>query len=152
MKRVYRTVLTMGTFDLLHEAHVALLAECRKLAGPDGRVVVGLNRDAFVARYKQQPTMSFEERAAVLRAVRDVDEVVENDGRDQAAVIALVDPDWLVVGMDWAGRDYYGQIGVTAQWLAERDVSLHYVAHPHSSGISSSKIRQRLQPDARWVW
>jgi cytidyltransferase-like protein len=46
------TVLTIGTFDLLHVGHLELLAGCRELAGGSGSVVVAVNRDAFVERYK----------------------------------------------------------------------------------------------------
>lgn len=138
-------VLTMGTFDLPHPGHVALLRECRKLAGVDGRVVVGLNLDSFVARFKERaPVMSYAERAEVLSACRYVDEIVENDGRDQPAMIEKVGPDWLAIGVDWARRDYYGQLEISPQWLAERNISLVYLAHLRSDAISTTKLRGRM--------
>jgi glycerol-3-phosphate cytidylyltransferase len=138
-------VLTLGTFDLPHPGHVALFRECRKLAGPDGRVVVAVNRDGFVARFKHQaPLMMWSERCEVIRAIRYVDEVLENTGNNQPDLIDSVRPDWLAIGVDWATRDYYGQLGITPEWLAERRISLVYLAHEHSTAVSTTKLRDRL--------
>lgn len=138
-------VLTMGTFDLPHPGHVALFRECRKLAGSDGKVVVAVNRDGFVAKFKHKtPVMTYNERAEVIRAIRYVDEVIDNTGNDQAFLIESVRPDFLVIGVDWASRDYYGQLGITPAWLAERSISLIYVAHESSSAVSTTRLRDRL--------
>lgn len=138
------TVLTMGTFDLFHAGHVALLRECRKLAGPSGRVVAAVNADAFVGTFKLPPTLPYALRADVVAACRYVDEVVENVGDAQPDLIAGRRPDWLVVGVDWAGRDYHAQLGITPDWLAERGISLVYVGHEMSTVISTTRIRREL--------
>lgn len=137
-------VLTLGTFDLPHPGHVSLLRECRKLAG-DGRVVVAVNRDGFVARFKAHPpVMSWEERVAVISACRYVDEVLENTGHNQPDLVESVRPDWLAIGVDWAARDYYGQLGISPDWLADRNISLVYLAHERSTSISTTKLRDRM--------
>lgn len=138
------TVLTLGTFDLPHSGHVALLRQCRKLAGVGGKVVVAINRDAFVVKFKDRaPVMTFEERAAVIAAFRYVDEVVENTGTSQAGLIESVGPHWLAVGADWAKRDYMAQLDITPDWLAERDIGLAYLEHEASSTISTTLLRER---------
>lgn len=138
-------VYTGGTFDLLHSGHVALLAACRQLAGPGGRVVVALNRDAFVASYKDRmPVMAYDERATVLAAMRHVDEVVPNaGGTDSRPTIEAVRPDVIAIGADWAERDYHGQLGLTPAWLAERGITLVYVHHQHLD-LHSADIRERV--------
>lgn len=142
-----RTVLTVGTFDLFHAAHAELLAQCRKLVGDNGRVVVGLNTDAFVRAYKHKaPVCSFDERAAVLRSCRHVDEVVQNThGADSKPLIEQVRPDFLAIGVDWAGRDYYAQMAFTQAWLDERQITLLYVPHAWSDSITATDIRQRIR-------
>lgn len=142
------TVMTLGTFDLPHPGHIALFRECRKLAGPDGKVVVAVNRDGFVAKFKHKtPVMTYAERAEVIRSIRYVDEVVDNTGSDQAFLIESHRPDWLAIGVDWAARDYYGQLGITPAWLCERNISLVYLAHEASASVSTSKLRGRLEVD-----
>ena len=133
-----------GTFDMFHAGHAFLLAQCRKLAGPDGKVVIALNPDAFVASYKGKPPVcSYAERAAVLNAVRYVDEVVRNQyGADSKPTIEMVRPDIIAIGVDWAAKDYYRQMGFSPEWLDERDISLVYIPHP--TPLSSTEVKARL--------
>lgn len=138
-------VMTLGTFDLPHPGHIALFRECRKLAGEDGKVIVAVNRDQFVKQFKgRAPVMSFDERFEVIAAIRYVDDVVDNNGTDQAALIELMKPDWLAIGVDWANRDYYGQLGISPEWLAQRHISLAYLAHECSATVSTTRLRSRL--------
>lgn len=142
-------VYTGGTFDLFHAAHVELLRQCAKLAGPDGAVTVGLNTDEFITAYKgHPPTCSYDEREAVLRACRHVDDVVANSGGpDSRPVIETARPELLVIGTDWAYRDYYAQLGLDQRWLDERGITLLYVAHARSTQVSSTEIRRRIRTD-----
>jgi len=140
-----RIVYTGGSFDVFHAGHADFLYQCKKIAGPDGKVVVALNSDEFVARFKSQPTCTYEERRRVLEACRYVDEVVENVGNEDSTktIESLVcRPNFLVIGDDWANRDYYKQMNFTPEWLAERDISLLYV--PRHRHLSSTDIKQRI--------
>jgi glycerol-3-phosphate cytidylyltransferase len=137
-------IYTGGTFDLFHAGHAYLLSQCRKLAGPDGRVVVALNTDQFVAAYKgRSPVGIYAEREAVLLACRHVDEVVRNAfGQDSKPTIEAVRPDVIAIGIDWAGRDYYAQMQFSQQWLDDRSISLVYLPHPRP--LSTSEIKNRI--------
>jgi len=137
-------VYTGGTFDLFHSAHVRFLAACRRLAGPDGEVVVSLNTDAFIEAYKgKPPVMTFAERKAILLGCRYVDQVVANiGGADSKPAIELVMPDLIVIGDDWAKKDYYAQMGFTQEWLDERGIGLAYV--PYTQSISTTNIKKRM--------
>jgi cytidyltransferase-like protein len=138
-------VLTLGTFDLFHTGHVNLLRACRSVAGEHGTVTVGLNTDGFVARYKgRPPVIAYQDRAAVVAACRHVDRVVPNDQASGSAdqVILAVAPDVIVVGSDWHGRDYLGQLGIDQAFLDECLTRVVFV--PYTDGISSTAIRGRL--------
>ncbi len=134
-------VYSGGTFDGLHVGHLELLAACRELAGPDGRVVVSLNRDEFIVRYKRRaPVQSYAVREELVRACRFVDLVVCNIGdEDSRTAIEVVQPDVIAIGSDWQDKDYYGQLGLTADWLAARGLWVEYV--PRTRGVSSSAMR-----------
>ena len=87
--------------------------------------------------------MSYQERAEVLLACRYVDDVVPNfDGADSKTAIDWVAPDVVIVGSDWAVRDYYAQMGFTQSWLDQRGISLCYI--PYTQGISSTDIKARI--------
>jgi glycerol-3-phosphate cytidylyltransferase len=139
-----KIVYTGGTFDLFHAGHVHFLKQCKRIAGDDGKVLVSLNRDEFIEAYKgKAPIVSFTERAEVLRACRYVDAVIPNDGdADSKIAIDQVQPDFVVIGDDWARRDYYAQMQFTQAWLDQHDIGLIYV--PYTQGISSTEIRKRI--------
>lgn len=138
-------VYTGGTFDLFHSGHVNLLKRCREVAGDSGKVVVSLNTDDFIWQFKnKRPICSEQERADVLLACRYVDEVVMNvGGQDSKIAIELVQPNYIVVGSDWAKKDYYSQMSFSQEWLDERGIGLVYV--PYTQSISSSAIRGRMK-------
>lgn len=134
------TVYTGGTFDLFHAGHVNFLRECSKY----GDVTVALNTDEFIEAYKgKPPVMSYEERAEVLFACRYVHDVIPNfDGADSKPAIEWVQPDLIIVGSDWAVRDYYKQMSFTQTWLDERRIGLMYL--PYTQGVSSTDIKARI--------
>jgi glycerol-3-phosphate cytidylyltransferase len=134
------TIYTGGTFDLFHSGHVQFLRRCSDL----GRVVVSLNTDEFVQAYKGRPPIcNYRERAEVLQACRYVTRVVPNvGGADSKPAIEHVTPDLIVVGSDWATRDYHKQMGFDQAWLDEHGIGLAYI--PYTKGISSTAIKARL--------
>lgn len=135
------TVYTGGTFDTFHWAHVEFLRRCADF----GRVVVSLNTDEFIELYKgKPPVMSYAEREGVLLGCKYVDEVVPNyGGHDSTVAIEIVKPNIVVIGSDWARRNYYGQMCFDQDWLDERGIALCYV--PYTQGISSTEIKTRLR-------
>ena len=134
-------IYTGGTFDLFHRGHVELLKRCAEL----GSVTVSLNTDSFIADYKgKPPVMTFDERRDVLLGCKYVDAVIPNfGGADSRPAIEFVNPDLIVIGSDWAKRDYYKQMQFTQEWLDERGIGLVYV--PYTEGVSSTDIKARLR-------
>ena len=137
-------VYTGGTFDLFHSGHVNLLKRCKEIAGPDGKVIASINKSEFIEKFKgKSPVCTDEERAAVVKACRYVDEVVFNlGGEDSKISIELANPNYIVVGSDWAKKDYHSQMQFTQEWLDERGIGLVYV--PYSKEISSTDIKKRI--------
>lgn len=77
-----KIVVCTGGFDPLHAGHVNYLKDARSLGD---KLVVGLNSDAWLVRKKGQAFMPFEHRAAVLSAIKYVDEVMAFDDGDGSA-------------------------------------------------------------------
>ncbi|TVR48494.1 MAG: D-glycero-beta-D-manno-heptose 1-phosphate adenylyltransferase [Puniceicoccaceae bacterium] len=101
-------VFTNGAFDLLHAGHLTYLTQARRLGDA---LVVGLNSDASIKRYKgdKRPIVPEPERALLLAGLAAVDLVVVFDEDEPRDLIAALEPDILVKGADWAhyvsGRD-----------------------------------------------
>jgi glycerol-3-phosphate cytidylyltransferase len=135
------TIYTGGTFDLFHAGHANFLRRCKEL----GEVTVALNTDDFIYDYKgRTPVMSYEEREAVLISCRFVDRVLPNfGGANSKPTIELVSPDMVIIGSDWARKDYYKQMQFDQDWLDERGIALCYI--PYTDNISSTDVKNRLK-------
>ena len=148
-----RLVITMGTFDLPHSGHVFLFEQCRQIAGEDGYVVVTVNPDDFVERFKgKPPVMTEQERLTVIGAMENVDEVRLNDhgefgGETIDDIIFsynnMEGDNFLVIGADWAPpKDYYGQLNIDQTWLGNRRICMIYI--PRFSYYSSTDLKARI--------
>ncbi len=101
-------VFTNGAFDLLHTGHLRYLTYAREQGDC---LIIGLNSDASVKRYKgeSRPIVPERERAEMLLGLKVVDYVVIFDEDEPKDLIGYILPDILVKGADWAhyvsGRD-----------------------------------------------
>lgn len=140
-----RVIYCGATFDVLHAGHINFLRQCRTIAGKEGRVVVSLNTDEFIKAYKgTAPLFNYEERKSLLEQSEYVDEVIPNvGGVDSKPAILQVKPTFIVVGSDWASKDYYTQMKFTQEWLDKQGIVLIYV--PYTSIISTSEIKRRMK-------
>jgi len=134
-------IYTGGTFDLFHSGHVNFLKRCAAM----GRVTVSLNTDEFIAEYKgRPPIMTYDQRRIVLEACRYVDQVVPNKGgADSKPAILEANPDMIVIGTDWARKDYYKQMKFDQDWLDQHGFALCYI--PYTDQISTTILKQRAR-------
>ena len=81
---------------------------------------------------------------AVLLSCKYVDEVIFNiGGADSKISIEQVNPDYIVIGSDWARKNYYDQMQFTQDWLDQKNIGLIYI--PYTYGISTTVIKGRLK-------
>ena len=126
-----KRVITYGTFDLLHYGHINLLRRAKALGD---YLIVALSTDEFNWREKQKKSyFSYDERKAMLEAIRYVDLVIpeENWGQKKADV-EKYHVDVFVIGDDWTG-----------QFDFLRD-QCEVVYLPRTPEISTTKIKTEL--------
>ena len=75
-----KTVITYGTFDILHIGHINLLRRARALGD---RLVVGLSTDEFNQGKHKSSLLNYKNRKAVLETIRYVDEVFPEEMWEQ---------------------------------------------------------------------
>jgi len=122
-----KRVLTYGTFDTLHFGHIKLLARARALGD---YLIVGLSTDEFNRMKKKRAFHSWEERKALLEALRYVDLVIpENSWEQKRDDIRLYRADVFVMGSDWTGK------------FDELSAECEVVYLERTEGVSSTKIR-----------
>ena len=92
-------MLVFGTFDRLHEGHLFLLHEAKKLGY---RLVVSVAQDSVVERFKKQkPAHPLEKRMEMLRESGLVDETVAGDTElGNWTAIREHRPDTIAIGYD----------------------------------------------------
>lgn len=97
-----RTVLTYGTFDVVHIGHINLLRRARELGD---RLVVGLSSDEFNSKKHKSSLLDYPNRKAVLEAIRYVDLVIPEVAWEQKIEdVKKYDVSTFVIGDDWEGK------------------------------------------------
>lgn len=130
-----KVVLTVGVYDLLHYGHFELFRRCKELAGEGGKLVVAVQDDAVVTKYKPQAKLVYDwdTRVKMIRALRYVDQVVPYGDVDES--IKHIDFATFVVGPDQCHAGFQRAM----QWC--RDNGREVVVLPRTEGISSSQLR-----------
>jgi rfaE bifunctional protein nucleotidyltransferase chain/domain len=107
-------VFSNGCFDVLHLGHVEYLAKARDLGDI---LIVGLNSDDSVHRIKgsHRPVNNETARATILAALSFVDAIILFGVDTPHELIKLIQPDILVKGKDYEGKEIVGSDVVKAR-------------------------------------
>ena len=123
-------VYTSGTFDMLHYNHLKMIEYARALGDI---LIVGVNTDELVESYKSMPIIPFEERIALMKAIKGPDVVIPQHSLDHTDKVGKLNFDIFVVGDDWTGKyDYLKELGVDVVYV------------PYGQGVSSSNLKQKI--------
>jgi glycerol-3-phosphate cytidylyltransferase len=95
-----KTVLTYGTFDLLHVGHIRILMRAKAMGD---RLIVGLSTDEFNQKKHKSSFMPYEQRKEILEAIKYVDMVIPetcweqkiNDVKDHKVDVFVMGDDWI---------------------------------------------------------
>ena len=102
-------------------------------------MIVGVSTDDVVKSYKNKtPIIPFEERCAIVEAIKYVDMVVPQTTMDKKVAYSQYKFDALFHGSDWKNSDMYNKI--TAE-MATLGVDVVFL--PHTEGISSTIISEK---------
>lgn len=97
-----KTVLTYGTFDLLHVGHLRLLQRLRALGD---RLIVGVSTDEFNLSKSKRCIIPYEQRADLIANLKQVDLVIpESSWEQKRADVLKYNVDIFAMGNDWKGK------------------------------------------------
>jgi D-beta-D-heptose 7-phosphate kinase / D-beta-D-heptose 1-phosphate adenosyltransferase len=101
-------VFTNGCFDILHVGHIKYLEEAKKFGDI---LILGLNSDSSVKKIKgpNRPINNQSDRAYILASLEVIDYLVIFDDDTPYKLIEFIQPDVLVKGGDYEGKDVVGQ-------------------------------------------
>ncbi len=125
---------TQGTFDMFHVGHLNLV---RNAKAHCDYLIVGVNADDLVRSYKNKtPVISAEDRAEILRSIKEVDECIIVDTLDKVETAKRIPFEAIFIGDDWKGNDRWER---TRADLGELGIDVVFL--PHTDGVSSTMLR-----------
>ena len=115
---------------MFHSNHLKMIEYARGLGDT---LIVGVSTDELVCSYKRPPVIPFDERIAIVKALKYPDVVIPQRSLDHTELVKKLNIDVFVVGDDWTGKyDYLKELGVTVVYF------------PYGEGVSSTKIKQEI--------
>ena len=129
--RKFKTVLTYGTFDLLHYGHIEILKKASLLGN---KLIVGVSTDEFNELKGKTCVLPYEKRKELLESLDYVDKVIPEDNWEQkTSDIKENDVDIFVMGSDWDGK------------FNELKEYCKVIYFPRTEGISTTKLKSILK-------
>ena len=129
----FKTVLTYGTFDLLHFGHLEILRRASLLGD---KLIVGISTDEFNKLKGKTCVLPYEKRKELLESLDFVDKVIPEDNWEQkVSDVQGNDVDIFVMGNDWEGK------------FDELKAYCNVIYFPRTKGISTTKLKSILREE-----
>lgn len=129
---------TTGVFDMFHIGHLNILKRAKEKCD---YLIVGVSTDECVESYKKKtPIIPFNQRIAIVEAIKYVDEVVPQISMDKLDFLKKRHFDVMFHGDEWKGTDLYKKY---EEEFARFGARIEYLSH--TEGISSSLLREKIE-------
>jgi glycerol-3-phosphate cytidylyltransferase len=133
-------VYTVGTFDMLHVGHLALLERCRSLGDV---VAVGVASDSVVKSYKfSVPVIPLDQRMEMLSALRCVDIVRPYHELEYVSACIELKADVFVIGEDWGDKLHNKDVEYYLKNEGKEIIQVLYNPRTSSTRIKQNVIAQ----------
>lgn len=130
LKNKFKTVLTYGTFDLLHYGHLEILKRAKDYGH---KLIVGLSTDEFNTVKGKTCKFNYKKRKRYLESLDFVDLVIPEDNWEQKSEdVKTYSVDYFVMGDDWKGKFNFLEAHCEVVYLSR------------TKGVSTSQLKQLL--------
>lgn len=138
MGKKYKIGYTTGVFDLFHIGHLNILKRAKEQCD---YLIVGVSTDELVESYKNKtPVISFEERKAIVEAIKYVDEVIPQTTMNKFEAWEKKHFDVIFHGDDWKNSKMYKE---NEEKL--KAVGVEFVYFPYTKTTSSTMVKDVLK-------
>ena len=129
---------TTGVYDMFHVGHLNIIKHAKDLCD---YLIVGVSTDELVWKDKgKTPVIPYEERAAIVAALRYVDQVVPQCDKNKVGAWENYHFNKMFVGSDWQG---------TPQWIKYEEqfkpLGVEIIYLPYTNGVSSTKLTDYIK-------
>ena len=133
---------TTGVFDLFHIGHLNILKRAKEKCD---YLIVGVSTDELVEKCKNKiPIIPYEERKAIVEAIRYVDEVVPQTNKNKLEALQNIGFDIMFVGDDWKGSALFSE---TEKEFRKFGVDIVYF--PYTKDTSSTLLTEVLRKEVQ---
>ena len=133
----YKVGYTTGVYDMFHIGHLNILKKAKEHCD---YLIVGVSTDELVQAYKNKtPIIPFEDRAAIVEAIKYVDKVVPQHTMDKYDAWKKLHFDVLFHGDDWKNTSTYNEIESKL-----KNEGVEFVYFPYTKGISSTILKEKI--------
>ena len=129
---------TTGVYDMFHIGHLNVIRRAKEQCD---HLIVGVSTDELVQLEKHKtPVIPYEERAAIVAAIRYVDQVVPQQDKDKLGAWKRYHFNRMFVGDDWKGTQAWNRYEEQFEPLG---VEIIYL--PHTDGVSSTALTEVIK-------
>ena len=97
-----KTIITYGTFDMFHIGHLNLLKRLKEMGD---QLIVAVSTDEFNLGKGKKTLIPYDQRAAIVSAIKYVDLVIPENSWDQKLKdVKKYNVEIFVIGDDWKGK------------------------------------------------
>ena len=137
MVKKFKVGYTAGVYDLFHIGHLNILRKAKSMCD---YLIVAVSTDELVQGYKgKSPVIPYTERAAIVQAIRYVDEVVPQTSRNKLEAFEKYKYDAMFVGDDWKSDPMWEKLGKDLEKRGSQIVYFKY-----TKDVSSTFLKEVL--------
>ena len=135
-------VYSYFVLDIVHRGHLIMLKNSKAIAGPEGRLIVGIVSDEAVLDTKGRlPTLDFSERLELAASIKYVDLVVGQKNYTPYENVKNIAPNILMES------ESHSQAQIDKGRQIMKDIGGRVIVMPYFDDQSSTRIKSKVSQD-----
>ena len=132
-------VYSYYVLDIVHRYHLLMMKNAKQIAGPNGKLIVGIVADEAVIKQKgRAPILSFSERLELAQSIRFVDVVVEQSEYSPIDNLKMLKPTILMES------DSHSESQIKEGEEFMKKLGGRIITMPYFQGQSSTSIKNKI--------
>ena len=132
-------VYSYFVLDIVHRGHLLMMKNSKAIAGPSGRLIVGIVKDEAVIEEKgHAPILSFSERLELAQSIKYVDVVVEQSDYSPLKNVKMLRPTILMES------DSHDDLQIKEGEELMKTLGGRVITMPYFGGQSSTNIKNKI--------
>ena len=132
-------VYSYFVLDIVHRGHLLMLKNSKAIAGPDGRLIVGIVSDgAVLAKKGKAPILDFSERLELANSIKYVDVVVGQQNYNPYENVKNIAPDILMES------ESHDEVQINEGRRLMKELGGRVIVMPYFNDQSSTLIKSKI--------